>query len=77
MRKNWLIITIGLVVAVLAVAAVACGDDDDDGDDDGGGEDGATTLSATLSEVEGNGATGNATTSWCSPSTRRSRRWRD
>ncbi len=59
MRKNWLLIAIGLVVAVLAVAAVAC--DDDDGDGDGGGEDGATTLSATLSEVEGNGVTGNAT----------------
>ncbi len=58
MRKNWLLIGIGLVVAVLAVAAVACDDDDDD---DGGGGDGAATLSATLSEVEGNGVTGSAT----------------
>lgn len=58
MRKNWLLLGIGLVVAVLAVAAVACDDDDDD---DGGGGDGATTLSATLSEVEGNGVTGSAT----------------
>ena len=56
MRKNWLLLGIGLVVAVLAVAAVACDDDDDD---DGGGGDGAT-LSATLSEVDGNGVTGSA-----------------
>ncbi len=58
MRKNWLLIGIGLVVAVLAVAAVACDDDDDD--DDGGG-DAAATLTATLSEVDGNGVTGSAT----------------
>ncbi|MCH8920397.1 MAG: hypothetical protein IIA23_06775 [Chloroflexi bacterium] len=58
MRKNWLLLGIGLVVAVLAVAAVACDDDDDD---DNGGGDGATTLSATLSEVDGNGVTGSAT----------------
>ncbi len=58
MRKNWLLIGIGLVVAVLAVAAVACDDDDDD---DGGGGDGAATLSAALSEVDGNGVTGSAT----------------
>ncbi len=58
MRKNWLLIGIGLVVAVLAVAAVACDDDDDD---DGGDGDGATTLSAILAEIEGNGVTGNAT----------------
>ena len=58
MRKNWLLLGIGLVVAVLAVAAVACSDDDDD---DNGGGDGATTLSASLSEVDGNGVTGSAT----------------
>ena len=58
MRKNWLLLGIGLVVAVLAVAAIACSDDDDD---DSGGGDGATTLSATLSEVDGNGVTGSAT----------------
>ena len=54
MRKNWLLIGIGLVVAVLAVAAVACDDDD------GGGGDGSAALMVTLSEVEGNGVTGNA-----------------
>ena len=58
MRRNWLLIGIGLLVAVLAVAAVACDDDDDD--DDGGGGDGAAALTATLSEVEGNGVTGSA-----------------
>ncbi len=60
MRKNWLLIGIGLLVAVLAVAAVACDDDDDD-DGDGGGGDSVTTLSATLSEVDANGVTGSAT----------------
>ncbi len=58
MRTKWLLIGIGLVVAVLAVAAVACDDDDDD---DGGGGDGAATLTATLSEVDGNGVPGSAT----------------
>ncbi len=51
MRKNGLLIAIGLLIAVLAVAAIACDDD----------EDGAAALTATLSEVEGNGVTGNAT----------------
>ena len=32
MRKNWLLIGIGLLLAVLAIAAVACGDDDEDED---------------------------------------------
>ncbi len=59
MRTKWLLLGIGLLTAVLAVAAVACDDDDDD--DDGGGGDGATTLTALLSEVDGNGVTGNAT----------------
>ncbi len=30
MKRNWLLIAVGLLVAVLAIAAVACGDDDDD-----------------------------------------------
>ncbi|MCH7578583.1 MAG: hypothetical protein IH822_12490, partial [Chloroflexi bacterium] len=58
MRTKWLLLGIGLLTAILAVAAVACDDDDDD---DGGGGDGAGSLSATLSEVEGNGVTGSAT----------------
>ena len=57
MRKNWLLIGIGLVVAVLAVAAVACNDDDDD--EDGG--DGVTQITITLSEAAGSGITGTAT----------------
>ncbi len=60
MRTKWLLLGIGLLTAVLVVAAVGCDDDDND-DGDGGGGDGATTLSATLSEVEGNGVTGSAT----------------
>ena len=57
MRKNWLLIGIGLLVGVLAMTAVACGDDDDDGDDDDGGGD-AATLTAAISEVPGLGAPG-------------------
>ena len=30
MKRNWLLIAVGLLVAVLAIAAVACGDDDDE-----------------------------------------------
>ena len=57
MRKKWLLIGIGLMVGVLAITAVACGDDDDDDDDDGD----AVTLAAALAEVEGSGVTGTAT----------------
>ena len=54
MRKNWLLIGLGLLISVLAIAAAGCGDDDDDGGD-------ATTLTATLAEAEGSGVTGAAT----------------
>ena len=51
---------IGLLIGVLAMTAVACGDDDDDdGDDNGGGD--APTLTATLAEADGSGVTGSAT----------------
>ena len=33
MRKNWILLGIALLVAVLAIGAVACGDDDDDDGD--------------------------------------------
>ena len=33
MRKRWLLIGIGMLAAVLAIAAVACGDDDDENGD--------------------------------------------
>ena len=60
MRKNRLLIGIGLLIGVLAMTAVACGDDDDDdGDDNGGGD--APTLTATLAEADGSGVTGSAT----------------
>ena len=39
MRKNWLLIGVGLLVAVLAIGAIACGDDDDNGNGDGNGDD--------------------------------------
>ena len=58
MRRNWLLIGVGLLVGVLAIAAVACADDDDDGGDGG---DAATTLTASLADVEGNDVTGTAT----------------
>ena len=32
MRRNWLLIGIGLFIAIFAFAAVACDDDDDNGD---------------------------------------------
>ncbi len=52
MRTKWLLIGIGLLVAVVATAAAAC-DDDENG--------GARELTATLSEMEGSGVTGTAT----------------
>ena len=43
MRRNWLLIAIGLLTAALAIGAVACGDDDEDGD-------GATVVNVRLFE---------------------------
>ena len=37
MRKHWLLIGIGLLTAVLAIGAIACGDDDDDANGNGDG----------------------------------------
>ena len=59
MKKNWLLIAVGLVVVVLAVVAIACGDDDNgDGNGDGNGietpSDGngtGNTHEQTLSDV--------------------------
>ncbi len=41
MRTKWLLIVIGLLVSVIAIAAIACDDDDENGGDGGGagGED--------------------------------------
>ncbi len=43
MRTKWLLIGIGLLVSVIAIAAIACDDDDENGGDGGG----ATELTAT------------------------------
>ncbi len=85
MRKNWLLIAIGLLTAVLAIGAIACNDDDDDGDggaDPTATEEGAEATateeettdadgqsSMTLSEVNGSGVTGSATLSDTEPGT--------
>jgi len=53
MPKNWLLLAIAFLIAVLAIGAVACDDDDDDGG-------GARQLTATLSEMDGSGVTGTA-----------------
>ena len=42
MRRNRLLLGVALLVAVLAIGAVACGDDDDNGDN--GGEPEATEM---------------------------------
>ncbi len=55
MRTRWLLIGIGLLVSVVAIAAIACDDDENGGD--GGG---ARELTATLSEMDGSGVTGTA-----------------
>ena len=75
MRKNWLLIGIALLAAVLAVAAIACDDDDEDGNgngdavppateegaapDDGAAEDGAP-IAVILSALDDSGVTGSA-----------------
>ncbi len=74
MRKNWLLIGVGLLVAVLAIGAIACSDDDDNGNGDGNGDDIGDIgdgngngngdlllrLSVTLTEMDGSGASGTA-----------------
>ena len=58
MRSKWLLAGIGLLIAVLAIGAVACGDDDDSQDDDD--DMGVVLLTASLTEEEGSGASGEA-----------------
>lgn len=64
MRKNLLLIGMGLLLAVLTTAAVACGDDDDNGDvadgGDGNGDGTVLRLSVVLSEVDGSDVIGTA-----------------
>ena len=61
MRSRWLLTGIGLLIAVLAIGAIACGDDDDTDDiiDDVG----VLLLTASITEVDGSGASGEATLS--------------
>ena len=49
MRKNWLLIGIGLLIAVLAIGAIACGDDDGNGNGNGNGDTG-TVVGVRLLE---------------------------
>ena len=66
MRGKWLLVGVGLLIAVFAIGAVACGDDDDDVED--AIEDileelddlGVLQLVAHLEEVDGSGASGEA-----------------
>ncbi len=54
MKRNWLLIAVGLVVAVLAVVAIACGDDDNgngNGDANGNGNGNDVVTTGTLEEV--------------------------
>ncbi len=53
MRTRWLLIGIGLLAAVLAIAAIACGDDDDNGDTPANGDEPANgaQVGDTLSDV--------------------------
>ena len=68
MRGNWLLIGIGLLIAVFNVAAIACDDNDEEEaiDDileefeDELDELGVIFLSANLTEVDGSGASGAA-----------------
>ena len=48
MRRKWLLLGIGALMAVLAIAAVACGGDDDDDDDDSDGGNGDTVGSSVV-----------------------------
>ena len=50
MRKHWLLIGIGLLAAVLAIGAIACGDDDGDGDNGDGNGDTGTVVGVRLFE---------------------------
>ena len=50
MRNTWLLAEIGLLAAVLAIGAIACGDDDDDSD--GGNGDGSSVVDVVLLEYQ-------------------------
>ena len=53
MRRKWLLLGIGALMAVLAIAAVACGDDDDDDSDGGNGDTvGSSVVNLDLFEYQ-------------------------
>ena len=67
MRSRWLLTGIGMLVAVLAIGAIACGDSDEEKAQDivdeilDDLEDiGVLQLNVTLTEVDGSGASGEA-----------------
>ena len=66
MRGKWLLIGVGLLIAVFAIGAVACGDDDDDVEDaiedilDELDDLGVLQLVAQIEEMDGSGASGDA-----------------
>ena len=66
MRRKWLLAGLGLLIAVLAIGAIACDDDDDTDDiiddlvDDIIDDDGVLLLTASLTEEDGSGASGEA-----------------
>ncbi len=62
MRSKWLLAGIGLLIAVLAIGAIACGDDEKTADEivDELDDLGVLSLHATLTEVDGSGASGEA-----------------
>ena len=62
MRSKWLLAGIGLLIAVLAIGAIACGDDDEISQDDIDEQEdpGVLRLTASLTEVDGSGASGEA-----------------
>ncbi|MCH8948925.1 MAG: hypothetical protein IIB87_00930 [Chloroflexi bacterium] len=66
MRSKWLLGAIGLLIAVLAIGAIACGDDEKTAEEivddilDELDDLGVLFLTASLTEVDGSGASGEA-----------------
>ena len=52
MRRKWLLLGIGALMAVLAIGAAACGDDDDDSDGGNGDGVGSSIVNVNLLEYQ-------------------------
>ena len=52
MRSKWLLAGIGLLIAVLAIGAIACGDDDEISQDDIDEQEGPGVLRLTASRTD-------------------------